>query len=283
MQQEKEFNPLSGYLMVTIILVLIVFPILGLIFMKMIWLIALLALGVFFIPGLVIVNPNESSVLVLFGAYKGTIRKNGFWWVNPFFVKRKISLRARNLDSDRIKVNDKIGNPIKIGVVMVWRVQNTYKSAFEVDDYVSFVDIQSEAAVRKLAGHYPYDNFEDEDAEITLRSGGEEVNLKLEEEIAQRLEIAGIEVIEARVNYIAYAEEIAGAMLKRQQATAIVAARTKIVEGAVGMVEMALESLSQKKIINLDEEKKATMVSNLMVVLTSDKDVSPVVNTGSIY
>jgi regulator of protease activity HflC (stomatin/prohibitin superfamily) len=283
MENEKEFNPMSGYGMITVILLLIILPVLGMIFMKMIWLVAFLLLGIFLLPGLVIVNPNESSVLVLFGAYKGTIRKNGFWWVNPFFVKKKISLRARNLDSDRIKVNDKIGNPIKIGVVMVWRVQNTYKAAFDVNDYVNFVDVQSEAAVRKLAGHYPYDNFEDEDAEITLRSGGDEVNEKLEEEIAKRLEIAGIEVIEARVNYIAYAEEIAGAMLKRQQATAIVAARTKIVEGAVGMVDMALEALSKKKIIDLDEEKKATMVSNLMVVLTSDKDVSPIVNAGSIY
>ena len=235
------------------------------------------------LPGFVIVNPNESSVLILFGAYKGTIRNNGFWWVNPFFVKKKISLRARNLDSDPIKVNDKIGNPIMIGVVMVWKVKETYKSAFEVDDYVHFVDIQSEAAVRKLAGHYPYDNFEDAGAEITLRSGGDEVNQKLEDEISERLSIAGIEVIEARINYIAYAQEIAGAMLKRQQATAIVAARTKIVEGAVGMVEMALEALSEKGIIELDEEKKASMVSNLMVVLTSDKDVAPVVNTGSIY
>jgi len=235
------------------------------------------------LPGFIVINPNESSVLVLFGAYKGTIRKNGFWWVNPFFVKKKISLRARNLDSEPIKVNDKIGNPIMIGVVLVWRVRETYKAAFEVDDYVHFVDIQSEAAVRKLAGHYPYDNFEDEDAEITLRSGGEDVNEKLEGEISERLEIAGIEVIEARINYIAYAQEIAGAMLKRQQATAIVAARTKIVEGAVGMVEMALDALSKKGIIDLDEEKKATMVSNLMVVLTSDKDVAPVVNTGSLY
>ncbi len=283
MQKEKEFHPISGYLMITVILVLIIFPALGIIFMKMIWLVALIAIGVFFIPGLVIVNPNESSVLILFGAYKGTIRKNGFWWVNPFFVKKKISLRARNLDSDPIKVNDKIGNPIMIGVVMVWKVRETFKAAFDVDDYVHFVDIQSEAAVRKLAGHFPYDNFEDEDAEITLRSGGDEVNQMLEDEISERLAIAGIEVVEARINYIAYAQEIAGAMLKRQQATAIVAARVKIVEGAVGMVEMALEALSRKGIIELDEEKKATMVSNLMVVLTSDKDVSPVVNTGSIY
>lgn len=295
MKNEKEFKPISGYVMITVILLLVLLPVLGILFMHMIWLIVFIVLGVFFIPGLLIVNPNESSVLVLFGSYKGTVRQNGFWWVNPFFVKKKISLRARNHDSERIKVNDKIGNPIKIGVVMVWRVQNTYKSAFEVNDYVHFVDIQSEAAVRKLAGHYPYDNFEtefsDHDAskagednnELTLRSGGEEVNRKLEDEISKRLEIAGIEVIEARVNYIAYAEEIAGAMLKRQQATAIIAARRKIVEGAVGMVEMALESLSEKNIIELDEEKKASMVSNLMVVLTSDKDVSPIVNTGSIY
>lgn len=283
MKTEKEHSPINGYLMLTVILLLIIPPVLGLIFMKMIWLIALVVIGVSCLPGLVIVNPNESSVLVLFGAYKGTIRKNGFWWVNPFFVKKKISLRARNLDSEPIKVNDKIGNPIKIGVVMVWRVKDTFKAAFDVDDYVHFVDIQSEAAVRKLAGHYPYDDFEDEDAEITLRSGGEEVNHKLEAEISKRLAIAGIEVIEARINYIAYAQEIAGAMLKRQQATAIVAARTKIVEGAVGMVEMALEALSKKEIIELDEEKKATMVTNLMVVLTSDKDVSPIVNTGSIY
>jgi regulator of protease activity HflC (stomatin/prohibitin superfamily) len=204
-------------------------------------------------------------------------------WVNPFFTRKKISLRARSLDSEHIKVNDKIGNPIMIGVVMVWKVEDTFKAAFEVDDYVHFVDIQSEAAVRKLAGHFPYDDFEAENAEITLRGGGEEVNQMLEDEITERLSIAGIKVIEARINYIAYAQEIAGAMLKRQQATAIVAARTKIVEGAVGMVEMALDALSKKKIIEFDDERKMAMVSNLMVVLTSDKDVSPVVNTGTLY
>lgn len=283
MKNEKEYSPVNGYLMLLLCIALIVVPVIALVMTKMIWLVVFVVIGALCLPGLVIVNPNESSVLVLFGAYKGTIRKNGFFWVNPFFVKKKISLRARNLDSEPIKVNDKIGNPIMIGVVMVWRVKDTFKAAFDVDDYIHFVDIQSEAAVRKLAGHFPYDNFEDEDAEITLRSGGEEVNQMLENEISERLAIAGIEVIEARINYIAYAQEIAGAMLKRQQATAIVAARTKIVEGAVGMVEMALESLSKKEIIDLDEEKKATMVSNLMVVLTSDKDVSPVVNTGSIY
>jgi len=283
MKKEKSYSTVSGFLMLTLSLLLIVAPILGIVYVKMIWLAVFIVIGIFLIPGFVIVNPNESSVLVLFGAYKGTIRKNGFWWVNPFLVKKRISLRARNLDSDPIKVNDKIGNPIMIGVVLVWRVDDTFRAAFDVDDYVHFVDIQSEAAVRKLAGHYPYDNFEAEGAEMTLRSGGEEVNQMLEKEIAERLSIAGIQVIEARINYIAYAQEIAGAMLKRQQAAAIVAARTKIVEGAVGMVEMALEELSHKKIIDLDEERKANMVSNLMVVLTSDKDVAPVVNTGSLY
>jgi len=283
MKKELEFSPISGYLALFVIFMLIVPPVLAIIYVKMIWMIIFIVLGIFGVIGLVTVNPNESSVLVLFGAYKGTVKKNGFWWVNPFFTRKKISLRARNLDSEPIKVNDKIGNPVMIGVVMVWKVDNTYNAAFDVDDYVHFVDIQSEAAIRKLAGHYPYDNFEDEDANITLRGGGEDVNQMLEDEITERLAIAGVKVIEARINYIAYAQEIAGAMLKRQQATAIVAARFKIVEGAVSMVEMALDSLAKKKIIELDDEKKATMVSNLMVVLTSDKDVAPIVNTGSIY
>jgi regulator of protease activity HflC (stomatin/prohibitin superfamily) len=283
MKAEKDFNPMSGYVMLLIVLVLIIPSLAGLIMLKMFLLIIPLVIGFFLLPGFMIVNPNDSSVLVLFGAYKGTIKKNGFAWVNPFFTRKRLSLRARNLDSEPIKVNDKIGNPIMIGVVMVWKVEDTFKSAFEVDDYVHFVNIQSEAAVRKLAGHFSYDNFEDEEAEITLRSGGEEVNKMLEDEITERLSIAGIRVIEARINYIAYAQEIAGAMLKRQQATAIVAARTKIVEGAVGMVEMALEALSHKNIIELDDERKANMVSNLMIVLTSDKDVSPVINTGTMY
>jgi regulator of protease activity HflC (stomatin/prohibitin superfamily) len=233
--------------------------------------------------GFMVVNPNESMVLVLFGDYVGTAKRNGFFWVNPFFTKKKISLRARNLNSEPIKVNDKVGNPIMIGVVLVWKVENTYSAAFEVDDYVHFVDIQTEAAIRKLAGHYSYDNFDDENAEITLRSGGEEVNHVLEQEIRERLNIAGIHVIEARISYLAYASEIASAMLRRQQATAIVAARAKIVEGAVGMVEMALDQLAQKEVVELDEEKKATMVSNLMVVLCSDKDATPVLNTGTLH
>ncbi len=283
MKKEKEFKPFSGYPVVVVVLAMILSPLLAIYDQSYIWLLILTGIGIFLALGFLVVNPNESSVMTLFGAYKGTVRENGFWWVNPFFVKKNLSLRARNLDSEPIKVNDKLGNPIMIGVVLVWRVKETFKAAFEVDDYAHFVEIQSEAAVRKLAGHFPYDNFEDEDAEITLRGGGEEVNHILEEEIAERLSIAGIEVIEARINYIAYAQEIAGAMLKRQQATAIIAARARIVEGAVGMVEMALAELSKKGIIELDEERKAAMVSNLMVVLTSDKDVSPVVNTGSLY
>jgi len=233
--------------------------------------------------GFTVVDPNQSCVMVLFGAYKGTIKTNGFYWVNPFFVKKKISLRARNFDSETIKVNDKLGNPIMIGLVLVWKVDETYKAAFGVDEYEHFVIVQSEAALRKLAGLYAYDNIEDESAKVTLRDGTAEVNNELEREIVERLDIAGIHVVEARINHIAYAQEIAQAMLRRQQATAIVAARFKIVEGAVSMVEMALEQLSEKEIVHLDEDKKATMVSNLMVVLCGDKDVTPIVNTGTLY
>jgi len=282
-KQESTYKAMSGYLMLLILLI----TILGTIFTFMTGLVYLgipLVLAVILICiGFTVVNPNESSVLILFGAYQGTIKKNGLFWVNPFFVRKKISLRARNFDSETIKVNDKIGNPIKIGCVLVWKVEDTYKAAFEVDDYVHFVYVQSETALRKLAGIYPYDNFEDHDAQITLRGGGSEVNHELEEEIRERLEMAGIKVIEARINFIAYSEEIAGAMLRRQQATAVVAARFKIVEGAVSMVQMALEQLTEKEIVELDDDKKAAMVSNLMVVLCGDKDPSPVVNTGTLH
>lgn len=280
---EKDYKGLSGYLFVFLEVVLLAIVIFG--FMRGMVLPSVILIAIFFFiaVGFTVVDPNQSCVMVLFGAYKGTIKNNGFYWVNPFFVRKKISLRARNFDSDPIKVNDKLGNPIMIGVVLVWKVENTYKAAFGVDEYEHFVVVQSEAALRKLAGMYPYDNFEDEEAELTLRESTEEVNERLEAEIKERLEIAGIYVIEARINYIAYAQEIAQAMLKRQQATAIVAARFKIVEGAVSMVEMALDELSKKEIVDFDEEKKATMVSNLMVVLCGDKDVSPVVNTGSLY
>ena len=283
MKQEKTYSPGSGYLALLIIFTMIALPIWGIVAFHMFPLLAVLIFAIICIPGFVIVNPNESSVLVLFGKYKGTIKDNGFFWVNPLFVKKKISLRAQNLNSEPLKVNDKIGNPIMIGIVLVWRVENTFKAAFEVDDYAHFVDIQSEAAIRKLAGIYPYDNFDDAQSDITLRSGGDEVNHQLEEELRKRLAIAGIQIIESRISHLAYASEIAGAMLRRQQATAIVAARAKIVEGAVSMVDMALEQLSEKDIIEMDEEKRATMVSNLMVVLCSDKDASPVINTGTLH
>jgi regulator of protease activity HflC (stomatin/prohibitin superfamily) len=283
MEQEKSYSAISGFTMTFVSLLLLVGGIFGLVYLTSPLFILLIFAFILCMPGFTVVNPNQASVLVLFGAYKGTILTNGFFWVNPFFVKKKISLRARNLDSDPIKVNDKIGNPIMIGVVLVWRVKDTYKAAFDVNDYEHFVAIQSEAAIRNMAGAYPYDNFEDEQAEITLRSGGNEVCDLLESELTDRLAIAGIEVMEARINYLAYASEIAGAMLRRQQATAVVAARFKIVEGAVSMVQMALEELAEKDIVDLDEDKKATMVSNLMVVLCSDKDATPVLNTGSLY
>lgn len=283
MKQEFTVKPISGYFAVLAAILLLGGAIAGFYF-EIIWLgILLTFLFVFAVIGLTVVYPNGSCVMVLFGAYKGTIRENGFFWVNPFYIKRRVSLRARNFDSEPIKVNDKIGNPIKIGFVLVWKVAETYKAVFEVDDYQHFVLVQSDAALRKLAGLYPYDNLEDHEAVMTLRSGGEEVNDELEREIRERLVIAGIEVIEARINYIAYAEEIANAMLRRQQATAVVAARFKIVEGAVSMVQMALEQLSDKNIVELDEDKKAAMVSNLMVVLCGDKDATPVVNAGTLH
>jgi regulator of protease activity HflC (stomatin/prohibitin superfamily) len=283
MKHEYSVKPVSGYVSLPFAAVFLAGAIIGFAF-EIIWLGAIPAiLFVLTVLGFTIVYPNGSCVMVLFGAYKGTIRENGFFWVNPFYTKRKISLRARNFDSEPIKVNDKRGNPIKIGFVLVWKVQDTYKAVFDVDDFKNFVLVQSDAALRKLAGLYPYDNFDDNDAETALRSGGEEINDELENEIRERLKIAGVEVIEARINYIAYSEEIANAMLRRQQAAAVVSARHKIVEGAVSMVQMALEQLSDKMIVNLDEERKAAMVSNLMVVLCSDKDATPVVNTGTLY
>jgi regulator of protease activity HflC (stomatin/prohibitin superfamily) len=284
---EKLIRPTSGWLMLLVNLLLIVFcifcfskfPDLPFMVAGIIFAVAsLITMG-----GFIAIEPNNSKVLTLFGSYIGTIKSSGFYWTNPFYTKRKISLRANNLDTKAIKVNDKHGNPIIIGAVVVWNVDNSYKAAFEVDNYPSFVLTQSESAIRKLAGHYSYDNFEDENAEITLRSSGDEVSQMLEREIAERLAIAGIVIIEARISHLAYAEEIASAMLQRQQATAIVAARSKIVEGAVGMVEMALEQLSRKDIVTLDEERKAQMVSNLMLVLCGDKSAQPVINAGSIY
>lgn len=282
MSNEKTITPISGYLMIAVVFILLAAGIFGIARMHNPMYIWILVAAIIAMPGFFFINPNGSVVLVLFGDYRGTVKKNGFFWVNPFYSKKRISLRARNFDSEKIKVNDKVGNPIQIGVILVWQVRDTFKAAFEVDNYENFVRIQSDAAVRTMAGSYPYDNF-DNDAEMTLRSGHNEVNQMLEEKLKNRLEMAGIHVIEARIGYLAYAPEIASAMLRRQQATAVVAARFKIVEGAVSMVQMAIEHLSEKKIIDLDEERKAAMVSNLMVVLCGDKDVSPIVNTGTLH
>lgn len=281
MKEEKTFEPRSGFPML-LLSFLILFGTIAALIVTQMPIFALFFLAFFImLLGFFIINPNSSRVMVFFGDYRGTVKKNGFFWANPFYSKKKVSLRAYNFDSERLKVNDKLGNPIMISVILVWQVKNTYKAMFEVNDYEHFVRVQSDAAVRKLGGSYAYDNFED-DGEITLRSGMNEVNHDLEEELRERLAMAGIDVIEARIGYLAYAEEIASAMLQRQQATAIVAARQKIVEGAVGMVEMALDELNQKSIVELDEEKKAAMVSNLMVVLCSDRAVTPVVNTGTL-
>ena len=283
MKTEKNFTPVNGYIMVAIIAALIATAILAGT-NQIIWLAVVSVVLLSFIgPGLFIVNPNSSKVLLLFGAYTGSIKQNGFFWILPFYKRTDISLRARNFESDKIKVNDKIGNPVLISVILVWRVKDTFKAAFEVNNYEDFVKVQTDSAVRKLAGTYPYDHFEDERADITLSSNFEQVNDNLEKEISERLEMAGLEVIEARIAYLAYAPEIAQAMLRRQQATATVAARHKIVEGAVGMVESALELILKKGIINLDEERKAAMVSNLLVVLCGDSQVEPVINTGTLH
>jgi len=243
----------------------------------------LVILGVFLFKGIMVVNPNHARVCTFFGKYVGTVKANGLLWVNPFYSSYRITLRSQNLNGQQLKVNDKMGNPIEIAAVIVWQVSDTYKASFEVADFQQYVGIQSEAAVRHLATSCPYDQLEDEKAEITLRDGGEKVNEMLEKELTERLAPAGILIKEARISHLAYSPEIAGAMLQRQQATAIVAARFKIVEGAVGMVELALEMLSKKNIVNLDEEKKAAMVSNLMVVLCGEKAATPVLNTGTLY
>jgi regulator of protease activity HflC (stomatin/prohibitin superfamily) len=284
MKEEKIIIPTNGYLMLFLFLLLFFGGIFTLIMLKNPWAIIVFLSAILIAPGFIMVQPNGSRVLLLFGEYVGTVKKNGFYWVNPFYSKNKISLRASNFDSERLKVNDKLGNPIMISTILVWRVQDTYKAAFDVDNYENFVRVQTDAAVRKLASMYPYDNFADEGhvEDITLRSSVNEVSNALEKEIDERLSIAGIEVLEARIGYLAYAQEIANAMLKRQQATAIVAARHKIVEGAVSMVEMALNELSKKNIIELDDERKAAMVSNLMVILCGDKDASPILNTGTL-
>ena len=252
--------------------------------------------------GFVQLEPNEARAMVFFGKYRGTFRENGFWWVNPFYTKKKISLRARNLNAEAIKVNDKSGNPIMIGLVMVWKIKDVYKALFEIDSqtmgqttggvatlnatmraFENFVAVQSDAALRQVAGRYNYDENSNPADDVTLRSGADEINDALKQTLNERLAIAGIEAVEARINYLAYAPEIAAVMLRRQQADAIIAAREKIVEGAVSMVKMALDNLKKDGVVELDEERKATMVSNLLVVLCGDEPAQPVVNTGTLY
>ncbi len=241
----------------------------------------LLILAIIGSRGFFTLQPNEAAVLILFGAYKGTVRDSGFFWTNPFNRKVKISLRARNLNGDKLKVNDKRGNPVEIAAVVVWRIQDTAQACFDVDSYEHYVAVQSESALRHLATGYAYD--EGEQNEITLRGGGDAVSAALREELHQRLEKAGVRIEEARLTHLAYAPEIAQAMLRRQQAEAVIAARQKIVHGAVSMVDMALKELAEKHVVNLDEERKAAMVSNLLVVLCGEAEVHPVVNTGTLY
>ena len=288
MQLEKEMQGLPGWLMVVVLLAAAIGSVwffvqgaqqeAGLPIVLAI-LVLLADLTCWF--GLTVVNPNMAKVVTLFGVYKGSIKKPGFWWVNPLSTRRGISLRVRNFESSRLKVNDHDGNPIEIAAVIVWQVVETFEAVFNVDDYENFVHVQTESALRGMATSYPYDSHEE--GKVSLRLFTAEITDRLRSEIQERLEKAGVRVLETRISHLAYAAEIASAMLRRQQAGAVVAARAKIVEGAVGMVEMALEELSRKKVVELDEERKATMVSNLLVVLCSEQNVHPVVNTGTLY
>lgn len=294
---ERKFDGtrMSGFLALFIALILVVASI-ALIVQQETWSIVVgIILLILSLPGtfygLIMIEPNETRVMIFFGKYKGTFTENGFFWVNPFYSTRRIPIRARNLDIEPVKVNDKVGNPIMIGAVLVWKVKDTYKATFDIDAAnnsvmgaaANFVKIQSDAALRQVAGIYAYDNNNHEKDAITLRSDGDEVSQKLEDELNSRLAIAGIEVIEARINYLAYAAEIASVMLRRQQADAIIAAREKIVEGAVSMVQLALDKLQKDEIVELDEERKAAMVSNLLVVLCADEAAQPIVNAGTLH
>lgn len=282
MKTEKIISPFNGYVAIAFLIAAIAGIIMGIVTQTPATIVPFMLVAVLIAKGLLVIGPNSSVVLLLFGDYKGTVKQNGLFWVNPFYSRTTLSLRARNFESEKIKVNDKMGNPVLISVILVWKVKDTFKSTFEVDNYENFIRIQTDSAVRKLAGSFPYDHFEDERATVTLSTNFDDVNKALELEVTARLEIAGIEVIEARIAYLAYAPEIAHSMLRRQQASAVVAARHKIVEGAVGMVESALKLLADKEIIEFDEDRKATMVSNLMVVLCGDSETKPVINTGTL-
>lgn len=285
---EKTANKANGFLMLFILIVLIVLEIFLLatgirtedtmilvIFFPLLVILFLVSIG------FTVIQPNDSRVLILFGKYTGTIRESGFWWVNPFTVKKKVSLRIRNFNSQKIKVNDLHGNPIEIGAVIVWKVIDSAKAVFDVENYEQFVDIQSETAIRQLASEFPYDVNEED--KPSLRGTPHEIAESLKNTLQTRLEVAGVQILESRISHLAYAQEIAQAMLRRQQAQAIISARQKIVEGAVGMVEMALHMLSEQNIVQLDEDKKATMVNNLMVALVSESEAQPIINTGTLY
>src|SRR5689334_10274128 len=285
---EKEIKGYSGWLMLILLLAAVLAAI-GMFIRSagekdaagiLLW-IAVLIVGLVCLGGLTVVNPNQARVVLLFGKYKGTLKEQGFWWVNPLTRRRTVSLRIRNFESSKLKVNDQDGNPIEIAAVVVWKVVDTAEAMFQVDDYEHFVHVQSEAALRNLATRYPYDSHKEGDT--SLRMSVLDIAHQLRDEIQERLAKAGVEVIESRITHLAYAAEIANAMLRRQQASAIIAARQKIVEGAVGMVQMALERLSQQNVVELDEERKASMVSNLLAVLCSDRDAQPIVNTATPY
>ena len=281
---EKPLTSISGYLLLLLAVACLLAAI-GLLAARLGFVLPglLLLVSIILFMGITVINPNEAVVCTFFGDYVGTMKQGGLRWVNPLYKKVKISLRARNLNGQSLKVNDKMGNPIEIAAVVVWQVTDTAKALFDVDNYVNFVQIQSEAAVRFLASSHAYDNMEDEHETIILRDNTGKINKFLEQELDERLGQAGVSVTEARISHLAYSPEIAGAMLQRQQATAVVSARKQIVEGAVGMVEMALARLAEKGVVQLDEERKAAMVSNLLVVLCGEKSVSPVVNAGTLY
>ncbi len=293
--KEVSFHPLSGYGMLALILLLPVVAIGSLIYSANLPgrnapmpevvgpVVAALFVWIFLLPGFFVVEPNLGRALVLFGKYRGTVRDPGFYWTNPFTSKKKVSLRAHNLNGKTLKVNDLLGNPIEIAAIVVWQVSDTAQALFDVEDYLTFVETQSESSLRMVAARHPYDDGQAIDVHTTLRGSADEVSMELQRELQVRLQIAGIEILEARLSHLAYSPEIAAAMLQRQQAGAIIAARKLIVDGAVGMVEMAIEKLSANKIVVLDDERKATMTGNLLVVLCGQQNAQPVLNTGGLY
>ena len=314
--KEKKFDGtvLSGFLMLFVSLAMLILSLVGAVYgiivldeggngWTLVGSIILLFISITCLCGFLLLEPNEARVITWFGKYAGTFTQTGYYWINPFYSSKKVSLRARNLDAEPIKVNDKVGNPVMIGLVLVWKLKDTYKALFEVDSQTmanspqgqigadvksimkaleSFVRVQSDAALRQVAGQYAYDDEDNKTNEPTLRSSADEINQQLEQKLDERLALAGIEVVEARINYLAYAPEIAAVMLRRQQASAIITAREKIVEGAVSMVKMALDKLASEGVVELDDDKKAAMVSNLLVVLCGDDSAQPVVNTGTL-